>query len=191
MYSCGYKYSTKLCIIKQNNLNKMKLLVLCICVLGFATSDLANNEIKQQFKSAMTEVEDDMVACMTENNVTESDWYRVEEIMTGVHTEPENEEKTRKLGCTVVCLLKKENLMEGSNIKEERFHAKINKEAAGSPYEGKMHKIARNCMKEVKDITEVCEKGFALFSCFVKATHKLQHHEEHETITTDQNEEAE
>ncbi|KAL6420054.1 hypothetical protein ACFW04_001144 [Cataglyphis niger] len=111
--------------------------------------------------------------------------------MTGVHTEPENEERTRKLGCTIVCILKKENLMEGSNIKEGRVHAKINKEAGGSPYEGKMHKIARNCMKEVKDITEECEKGFTLFSCLTRGTHKLQNHEEHQTTTTDKNEEAE
>jgi len=39
------------------------------------------------------------------------DWYREEEIMTDVHKKPENEEKTRKLGCTLACFLKKENLV--------------------------------------------------------------------------------
>ncbi|XP_070154991.1 odorant binding protein 2 [Polyergus mexicanus] len=169
----------------------MKLLVLCIYVLGSATSNLADSEVKRQFKNAIRTVEDNFDVCMTENNITRDDWYKEEEVMTGVHAEPENEERTRKLGCAIVCVLKKENLMEGSNIKEGKVHAKINKEAAGSPKEGQIHKVARDCMKEVRNITEECEKGFTLFTCVIKAAHKLQKHEEHKRIETDENEEAE
>ncbi|KAM0730563.1 Pheromone-binding protein Gp-9 [Formica fusca] len=169
----------------------MKLLVLCICVLGFATSNLADSEIKRQFKNAVRTVEDNFDVCMTENNITQVDWYKEEEIMTGVHAEPENEERTRKLGCAIVCVLKKENLMEGSNIQEGKVHAKINREVAGYPGEAQIHKVARDCMKEVRNITEECEKGFALFACATKAAHKLQKHEEHERVETDENEEAE
>lgn len=43
----------------------------------------------------------------------------------------------------------------------------------------------------VRNITEECEKGFALFACATKAAHKLQKHEEHERVETDENEEAE
>lgn len=38
--------------------------------------------------------------------------------------------------------------MEDSNIKEGKLHAKINRVYGGSPSEGKVHKVARNCMKE-------------------------------------------
>ncbi|XP_025262844.1 pheromone-binding protein Gp-9-like [Camponotus floridanus] len=168
----------------------MKIIVLCVCVLGFASSNLIEDEIKRQFKSAVSR-EDNFETCMTENNVTFDDWYREEQIMTDVHKKPENEEKTRNLGCTIACFLKKENLIEDSKIKEGKVHAKINKIYDGSRDEGKAHKIARDCMKEVKNITEECEKCFSLFTCAVRAVHKSQKHEEHEGPEINENEETE
>lgn len=37
--------------------------------------------------------------------------YEEEDIMTNLHTEPENEERTRKNGCFIACLLKKQDLV--------------------------------------------------------------------------------
>lgn len=38
--------------------------------------------------------------------------------------------------------------MKDSNIKEGKIHAKINRVYGGSSYEGKVHKVARDCIKE-------------------------------------------
>ncbi|XP_072759175.1 uncharacterized protein [Anoplolepis gracilipes] len=167
-------------------------LVLCICalLLGIVSSNLAGDEIKREFKSAVSTY-NNFLTCMTENNVTEDDWYAEEEIMTDVHEESGNEERTRKLGCTVACLLKKENLMEDSNIKEGKVHAKISREYGGSLMTVKIHRIVRDCMKEVRNITEECEKSFSLLSCAIRGVHNLEKHEEHEKSETRESEEAE
>lgn len=39
------------------------------------------------------------------------DFYEEDELVTDVYKEPENAERTRKLGCTIACVFKKENLV--------------------------------------------------------------------------------
>ncbi|XP_029175252.1 pheromone-binding protein Gp-9-like [Nylanderia fulva] len=165
--------------------------ILCICVLGFIVV-LAQSELKQQLKNAVTSnIQDEILTCLTENNLTVDNFYSEVQIMTGVHARSENEEKTRNHGCAIACVLKKSDLMENSNIDERKLHVKINQELSHSPHQVRVHKVARDCIKEVKNITEECEKCFSLFTCVIKTAHKLEKHEEHVRTATEGNEEAE
>jgi len=40
-----------------------------------------------------------------------ADIYSPENIITDLPTQPENEEKTRKIGCWIACILKRQNLV--------------------------------------------------------------------------------
>ncbi|XP_072759314.1 uncharacterized protein [Anoplolepis gracilipes] len=156
----------------------MKILVFFICALGLALSNLADDEIKEEFRGAVSTIQSNLAICMIENNVSE------EEILTGVDKESGNEERRRKLGCTYACVLKRENLMEDSNIKEREVHAKINTNYGPSLIMPEVHEVARNCVKEVRNITEECEKGFSLLSCLIKEEDKSEEQEEHKKSKT-------
>jgi hypothetical protein len=169
----------------------MKSVVLCVCALALAFQLSNSTEIKQHLKSAIETIDSDVETCMTENNMNSDDWYREQEIMTDVHAQ--NVERTKKNGCTVACILEKQNLMDGSNINEMKVHAEITKifRSTNNPDEGKAHKIARKCMKNVKSITEKCEKTFALYECVARVIHKEQEHDEHERKETEEEEDEE
>ncbi|XP_018348462.1 PREDICTED: uncharacterized protein LOC108752257 isoform X2 [Trachymyrmex septentrionalis] len=157
----------------------MKSLVLSVCILIIALS--SSIELKN-FKNIIETTEDEVEACRIENNMTHADVYSPRDIMTDLPTKPENEERTRKMGCWIACALKRQNLMEDSNIKESQIHVRINIEYAGLPEEDiiKIHKIARKCLKEVRNITEECEKSFSLLVCAVKTTREEEEHQLHE-----------
>lgn len=153
----------------------MKSLVLCVCVLIIGSS--SSTELKEQIKSAVGSIENDADTCLTEHDLTREDFYNEREIMTNVHTEPENEEKTKKIGCFMACVLKKQNLMEGSNFKEGQIHVKLGEMFQ---HDLEIHKVVRKCMKEARSITQECEKCFSMYVCVARAAHKAQKHEEHD-----------
>ncbi|KYN34950.1 Pheromone-binding protein Gp-9 [Trachymyrmex septentrionalis] len=155
----------------------MKSLVLSVCILIIALS--SSIELKN-FKNIIETTEDDVEACRIENNVTHADVYSPRDMITDLPTKPENKEKTRRIGCWIACALKRQNLMEDSNIKEAQVHVRINVEYADHPEEVIAHKIARKCLKEVRNITEECEKSFSLVVCAVKTTREEEEHQLHE-----------
>ncbi|XP_020300181.1 pheromone-binding protein Gp-9-like [Pseudomyrmex gracilis] len=165
----------------------MRFLVVFACVIILVSS----GEIKEQVKNVIsqTKAEQSFETCMNEKNMTRSDWFSEDEIMTDAHTKPENAEKKNTNGCAITCILKKLDLMdESNNIMEAKVHSEINNEFSYSPLiAGKIHKIARNCMKEARPITEECDKGFTLYACICRAVHKLERHGDHE-IETEENE---
>ncbi|KYN33164.1 hypothetical protein ALC56_12497, partial [Trachymyrmex septentrionalis] len=79
-----------------------------------------------------------------------SDVYNPEEIMTDLPTQPENEERRRRVGCWIACILKRQNLMEGSNIKEAQIYVIINMEYTNISQQVIIHRITRKCMKQGK-----------------------------------------
>ncbi|XP_071570225.1 pheromone-binding protein Gp-9-like [Temnothorax nylanderi] len=168
----------------------MKSLVLCACVLIFAFQSSSSSELKNRLKSAVgSNIGNDAEACLTENDMTRENLYREEEIMINSYAEPENAERTRKNGCWVACILKKQNLMEGTNIKEAQVHAKLNEIMNDGPELAVAHKVARKCIKKAKSIIQECEKGFSLYVCIAEAVHKLGEHDEHE-LDSDTEDEA-
>ncbi|KYM98242.1 PREDICTED: pheromone-binding protein Gp-9-like [Cyphomyrmex costatus] len=162
----------------------MKSLVLCVCVfiLAFQLSD--SSELRKQVTDTITNTyESSIRECMTENNATEGDWYTMEEMSTNVYANPENAERTRRLGCWIACIMKKLNiLMADANIKEATLEEKIEMMFFADPdNKGTLHRIRRKCLKEVRDITQECEKCFSLLKCYLKEVHDLQHinHQKH------------
>ncbi|XP_024875460.1 pheromone-binding protein Gp-9-like [Temnothorax curvispinosus] len=161
----------------------MKSLVLCTCVLIIAFQSSSSSELKNRLKSAVkSRIENDVEACMTENDMTIDDAFDEEDIMNNLPAKPENAERTRKNGCVIACILKKQNLMEGTNINEAQVRAKINE--MGNSWDGPelamAHKVARKCIKKVKNITQECEKGWSLNVCIAEAIHKIGQHDEHD-----------
>ncbi|XP_012534943.1 pheromone-binding protein Gp-9 [Monomorium pharaonis] len=168
----------------------MKSFVLCTFVFILASS--GSTELKQQLKNAVGDIRDSVLACTNEIGLlSPTEMYEEEEIMTNVHTESGNEERTRKNGCFIACILKKENLMDGTNIKEAQVHLKLDEYVRPGREQGIAHKIARRCMKEARSITEECEKGFSLYSCVLRSLHKVMKHEEHEKEETEEETETE
>ncbi|XP_018351114.1 PREDICTED: uncharacterized protein LOC108753744 isoform X2 [Trachymyrmex septentrionalis] len=162
----------------------MKSLVLYICILIIAPS--SSTELKK-FENLIETINDDMEACKIKNNVTEADVYNPEEIMTDLPTQPENEERRRRVGCWIACILKRQNLMEGSNIKEAQIYVIINMEYTNISQQVIIHRITRKCMKQVRNITQECEKSFSLLVCFIKAAYEEQKHEEFEIKKAEEN----
>ncbi|XP_018358750.1 PREDICTED: pheromone-binding protein Gp-9-like isoform X2 [Trachymyrmex cornetzi] len=145
----------------------MKSLVLYACILIIApSSSIELKKIKNIIETTVNDVE----ACQAENNVTDADVYGLEDMGSDLPTQPENEERTRKMGCWIACALKRQNLMdEDSNINEPQIHVRINLEYGDFPDQAIVHRIGSKCMKEVRDITQECEKSFSLLVCAAKA----------------------
>ncbi|XP_011875687.1 PREDICTED: pheromone-binding protein Gp-9-like [Vollenhovia emeryi] len=152
----------------------MKGLVLCVCVLIIASSA----ELKQP-KNVTEILEASLETCATELTVDKRDLYREEDIMNNLHTQPGNEERTRKNGCFLACLLKKQNLMEGTDIKESEVEEKITELFEDNPFQTLAQTITRKCLKQARSDAEECEKGFTLFACAARILHSVQHHAEH------------
>ncbi|XP_011633454.1 pheromone-binding protein Gp-9-like [Pogonomyrmex barbatus] len=150
----------------------MKILLVYVCILVLASFSSA--DVKERIKNAIKAAtpEEDVETCMTENGVTREDIYREDQILTDLHKQPENEERTRKNGCFFACLLKKFDLMEDSNIKESKVHQELDKE----------------CLI-VRSITQECEKCFDLYECIMRAMHKVEGHGEHEIEETEEEKE--
>ncbi|XP_077278777.1 pheromone-binding protein Gp-9-like [Temnothorax americanus] len=159
----------------------MKSLVLCACVLILAFQSSSSSELRNRLKSAVrSSIQSDAEACLTENNMARDDFYTEENIMTNLHAKPENAERTGKNGCFVACILKKQNIMEGTNINEAQVHVKINEMENDGPEQAIAHKVARKCIKKAKNITQECEKGWSLYVCIAEAIHKIDQHDEHD-----------
>ncbi|XP_011706904.1 PREDICTED: pheromone-binding protein Gp-9-like [Wasmannia auropunctata] len=77
--------------------------------------------------------------------------------------------------------------MEESEYDVEKMHIDFTKRTNAHPGE-KIFEALDNCINETKDLTEKCEKSFALTECFIKAEEKIypntpemtETHEEHE-----------
>ncbi|KAL6262708.1 hypothetical protein P5V15_005500 [Pogonomyrmex californicus] len=167
----------------------MKILLVYVCILVLASFSSA--DVKERIKNAIKTAtpEEDIETCLTENDMTREDIYREDQILTDLHKQPENEERTRKNGCFFACLLKKFELMEDSNIKELKVHQELDKELSDSDMQLIAHKIARKCMKQVRSITQECEKCFDLYECIMRAMHKVEGHGEHESEETEEEKE--
>ncbi|XP_024875462.1 pheromone-binding protein Gp-9-like [Temnothorax curvispinosus] len=107
--------------------------------------------------------------CLTENNVSDDDMLTIRDIIEDKHKQ-ENQEKIKKNGCVMQCLFQKDGVMEGSEYDSE-FTKRTNA-PSGSEY-SKIFEALDNCINETKDLTEKCEKSFALTECFLKAEDKL------------------
>ncbi|XP_071626695.1 pheromone-binding protein Gp-9-like isoform X2 [Temnothorax longispinosus] len=107
--------------------------------------------------------------CLTENNVSDDDMLTIRDIIEDKHKQ-ENQERIKKNGCVMQCLLQNEGVMNGSEYDVEKMLRK------GDFVESTKLKLLEglnNCINETKDLTEKCEKSFALTECFLKAEEKL------------------
>ncbi|XP_071626694.1 pheromone-binding protein Gp-9-like isoform X1 [Temnothorax longispinosus] len=136
--------------------------------------------------------------CLTENNVSDDDMLTIRDIIEDKHKQ-ENQERIKKNGCVMQCLLQNEGVMNGSEydvekmlrkgdfvestklklleglnncINEKKIHRKFTKRT-NAPSSSKIFEALDNCINETKDLTEKCEKSFALTECFLKAEEKL------------------
>ncbi|XP_011157738.1 pheromone-binding protein Gp-9 [Solenopsis invicta] len=158
----------------------MKHLVLCACVLIFALSNAT--EIQQEIQNEI-KLRLDLEACLIENGLNNSGLYSMNEVSINVHTKPGNEERTRKNGCFMACVLKKQNLMEGTNIKEDEVIARLY-ELTRQDLKVILGKIVRKCLEEKRDITQECAKCFSIFECIIQTMDKFPREHEHEEIVT-------
>ncbi|KAL0130160.1 hypothetical protein PUN28_002041 [Cardiocondyla obscurior] len=122
--------------------------------------------------------------CLTENNVSDDDMFSITDILENKHTQSENQEKLKKNGCVLQCLLQKEGVMQEAEYDEEKIRSSFTKKTNVKPGE-EMFEALNNCINETKNLTEKCEKSLALTECVIKAEerifniHKLKH-KEHE-----------
>ncbi|XP_072759461.1 pheromone-binding protein Gp-9-like [Anoplolepis gracilipes] len=110
--------------------------------------------------------------CLTETSTNNNDVFSVGDILVDRHKQPENEEKQRKNGCLIHCLLQKQGLIEESefNIEKTRtaFAEKTNYQVGDD-----FHKAFDNCLEEAKNIEDKCEKSLTLVTCYFKSKEKL------------------
>nr|QGW50755.1 OBP12b' [Solenopsis invicta] len=169
----------------------MKHLVLCACVLLFTFQLSNSSELKQKFQEEVKiQQRIDFEACLSENGINESELYGWTEILSNVHTETANEERTRKNGCFMACFLKKQNLMEGTSIKEDEVIARLD-EVVINETGVKLPTIVHKCIKEKKDITQECDKCFSIYVCIIKAASEEKKRMQEENVRTEEEETGE
>ncbi|XP_012524773.1 uncharacterized protein LOC105830146 [Monomorium pharaonis] len=165
----------------------MKGLVLCVGILMLVFQSSNSMKLKQTLRNAHENPEDDIAICRNETGFVNDDWYKPEEIKNNIYTESANAERTRKIGCLFACVLKKQNLVEGTNIKEDEFDTWLNDIIADDP-ERIGRNFVRKCTKENRNINEICEKCFSIYACTMKKV--LAHNEQHEQHEQNKTEEA-
>ncbi|CAL1673908.1 unnamed protein product [Lasius platythorax] len=114
----------------------------------------------------------DYSTCLTETDTTENDIYTIGDIINDRYNQSENQEKVRKNGCLIHCLLKKENVIEESEFNIEKMHTEFTKKTNAQPGDN-AYKALDDCIEKVKDITDKCEKSLALVACYIKAETRL------------------
>nr|ACI30689.1 odorant-binding protein [Solenopsis invicta] len=90
----------------------------------------------------------------------------------------------------MACFLKKQNLMEGTNIKDEVI-ARLNEVVVTDDVEEKLRTIVRKCIKEKKDITQECDKCFPIYVCIIKAVNEERKCMQEENVRTEEEETGE
>ncbi|XP_032672318.1 pheromone-binding protein Gp-9-like [Odontomachus brunneus] len=167
----------------------MKTLVFCICTLA-CISFISTESIKVKLQNALSSTDTDTIVeiCAAEINITRDEFLGESDIINEVYLKSSMEERKRKSGCFIECILKRLGMMEGNEIKEEKIQKEVTKYMVEDPREVKLHKVIHDCIQEVKNITHECEKGFAMMVCIAKATHHLFGHEEHTSTTPNINE---
>ncbi|XP_071626691.1 pheromone-binding protein Gp-9-like [Temnothorax longispinosus] len=167
------KDSTKQHFLAQNDISKMKIFELCICALACISltssmtiiSQLDSKDGNDGFSNS----------CLTEAGMNYDDGYDLRDILNNNIEKPEFQERTQKHGCVVECLLRKLNWMEGSELKEEKFYADMNKVFADHPLQTQAEELIRDCVTKVKHAPqEGCKKGVVAMKCGVKIADRLQ-----------------
>ncbi|EZA55117.1 hypothetical protein X777_05295 [Ooceraea biroi] len=153
----------------------MKAFVLCGCVLAcifYISAEIIPSNLPGQRE----EWKDVVSSCVHEAGLTHKEGYEIQEIVDEVYKQPGMEEKRRKHGCVIECLLKSLEWMEGSEIKEDRIYGNITKLLNNHPAKEKAQQLVRNCAQQVRDATvEGCNRGFVGLACTVKNTQKWKH----------------
>ncbi|XP_039307006.1 pheromone-binding protein Gp-9 [Solenopsis invicta] len=145
----------------------MKGFILWVCVFIFASSSSSKLKEEKHINTNVRAIQDEIKPCLSEIGIAYEALYPPAEIIANVHTQPANKERTKNHGCFMACVLKKQNLIEGTNIKEAQLYSRLH-EILDEELDGPGHQIIRKCMEEVRNMTQECEKGFSLYVCIVK-----------------------
>ncbi|XP_011169815.1 pheromone-binding protein Gp-9 [Solenopsis invicta] len=148
----------------------MKTFVLCACVFVLAVyfqSSSSSELNEQELRKIGISIRNDFNTCLSEIGITPADFVKPMEIVTNVHLQPANEERTNKHGCFIACVLKKQNLIEGTKIKEEQVYERLQLIFDENPG-GPMHQIVQKCMEKVRNDAQECEKCFSVYVCTIK-----------------------
>ncbi|GAB1860051.1 Pheromone-binding protein Gp-9 [Camponotus japonicus] len=116
--------------------------------------------------------------CLIETGTTDNDIFTIGDLIHERHKQSENQEKLRKNSCVVYCIFQKENMIEESELNLETIHTKFTEKTNIQPGHI-LYKALDDCIKEVKDITDKCEKSFALVTCYFKAKERFLSQSEH------------
>ncbi|XP_011687745.1 PREDICTED: pheromone-binding protein Gp-9-like [Wasmannia auropunctata] len=151
----------------------MKAFELCICAL--ACISLASSvSIVSQLGKQSNNNNQFVNACITEVGMSYDDDFDVRDIINDSIDTPELEEKTRKHGCFIECVLRKLNWMEGSELKEEKLYADINKAFTNHPLQTQIQEFISDCATKVKNANqEGCQRGVVAMKCGVKGVNRL------------------
>ncbi|KAL6262707.1 hypothetical protein P5V15_005499 [Pogonomyrmex californicus] len=158
----------------------MKTLIFSVCI--FALFFDVGNSRKIGKKLGPTDNTENYNTCLEEHQMSDDDIYTINDIIHDRHKKPENEEKAKKNACIIQCLLEKAELMEGSEYNIEKMREVYIARSNIQSTEDQLYKDFENCLNESKDMTDKCEKSFALTECILKAEDKVSPHsaESHE-----------
>ncbi|XP_026831270.1 pheromone-binding protein Gp-9-like [Ooceraea biroi] len=102
--------------------------------------------------------------------------YVVDDIIREVYKQSQNQERTRKNGCVLHCLMQKEGVMDRLEFNINEMHNEFTRRTNAHPG-GTAHAALDECINEAKDITRQCEKSFAFVTCFLIAKDRLDREE--------------
>ncbi|XP_018358162.1 PREDICTED: pheromone-binding protein Gp-9-like [Trachymyrmex cornetzi] len=152
----------------------MKAFEFCICALAYI-SLTSSIPIMSKLKTQPNNSTQLMNICVIEAGMTYEDDYGIRDIINDVIEKPDFEEKTRKHGCFVECILRKLNWMERSEFKEEKFYVDLNNKIfANHPYKTQIDEFLSDCVRKVKHAPqERCQRGVVAMKCGVKNMYRL------------------
>jgi hypothetical protein len=142
----------------------MKTFIFICCTLPLVAFAIFRDD---QFTMKIGSDSEHYTTCLTEKHMSDDDMFTVQDIIDDKHELSENEEKVHKNGGVLKCIMKKMELLDGSNYVTEKIHAEMVKTDI---HPGEMrYQNMDNCLDSTKDIEDVREKCFALMKCAVKA----------------------
>jgi hypothetical protein len=158
----------------------MKTFIFYICAFELIALVLGGKLLLTGSYSLSTKigsVNENYTTCLTENHISDDDMFTLQEVLHDADSE--HEEKMKKNGCAIQCMLEKAEVMEGAEYKIDKWLSHFTQKTHIQPGEAK-YEALNTCINETKDHPDKCEKSFASLKCFMKALNHIDPFSEHE-----------
>lgn len=154
--------------VKQISERKMtKFFGLLVCLM--ATTMVAHaSTIADAVLHGSSLSTEDVQQCYDSANLAETDLLTNVEMKDGSYKNSENEQRARKNGCFVLCILQKKGIIVESEIQKEKLYGKSAHAHLNPATQAAIYSAVDRCVEQVKTKPDMCDKSLDLMTCLWK-----------------------